>query len=922
MSAFFLPILFLAGGVQAQEWYRIEVIDGTSGAPVPDVRLETVHDIVLQADDNGLVAFYEPGLMNLSLWFGVEREGYTAPSIWGFAGRALSVTEGGTGTISLTRDGAEAVALGVDEHTRLLDEPVPGAADRFAVQVIDSETGRGVPLIQLATEHGTFWTDSAGWVAYYAIDHMDTLVRFTVSGHGYSHSEGSVTFSTTPGESALIELDRDNLAERLYRVTGAGIYTDTVLLDLEPPTDEPLLDGRVMGQDTVFTVPYQGRIFWIWGDTSKPSFPLGNFYVSAATSAMPGDGGLDPSDGVDLEYFTDTTGFAKQMAPSTTVPGDGVCWLGELTVIADESGEEHLFAGFTKVLSDFTVTKSGIVEFDDETEQFVEAVAYLDTDRVRPRGQSYRPPRADGDYVHFGMDVRVPDSVEGIRTPTLFEAYTPLTAGTGDTVVRDASGGLVYAWTANTPPLDDSHVERALVTPEEVIFGHIREPSTDQAPLIHTNHSLAPNDHRRRYLRIMLENWGTPSFLGEIWFAEGDTPMGPFVYARKLITHDHYSFYNPRYHPFFDQEGGRIIYFEGTYTHWLTSAEATPRYNYNQMMYRLDLDAPGAVLPVPVYETSLVLPGQLVTKDGLRPDTPAATVAFMAPDRPGDLTAMAVAWSGPSCTDRRLVFDTDTVASPLFYALASDTDPLPPQAQPLRVFENAETGEVAVTVDADWRREGFVQATTPLAWVWKYPMAIDLPVLDHIWPLIADAGADQCVEEDRAGAGATLGLDASASSFSRGEITDYTWAFDGGSASGVAVDIVLAVGTHRIDLTITGDDGGTATDTLLVAVTAGPEAPDTASPDTGGDTGPEGTTDTAIPDPETEDTGVSATPRTTTDKEGCGCASGPVGAGPWVLVLLAACRRRRYGPGCPPTRVGGQDGTEVARFADDRRADL
>ena len=43
--------------------------------------------------------------------------------------------------------------------------------------------------------------------------------------------------------------------------------------------------------------------------------------------------------------------------------------------------------------------------------------------------------------------------------------------------------------------------------------------------------------------------------LGEIWYAEADTPLGPWVYARKIVTHEKYSFYNPRHHPMFDQAG-------------------------------------------------------------------------------------------------------------------------------------------------------------------------------------------------------------------------------------------------------------------------------------------------------------------------------------------------------------------------------
>ncbi len=39
--------------------------------------------------------------------------------------------------------------------------------------------------------------------------------------------------------------------------------------------------------------------------------------------------------------------------------------------------------------------------------------------------------------------------------------------------------------------------------------------------------------------------------------------------------------------------GGRLIYFEGTYTQTFSgNPVATPRYDYNQIMYRLDLADP------------------------------------------------------------------------------------------------------------------------------------------------------------------------------------------------------------------------------------------------------------------------------------------------------------------------------------------
>jgi len=54
---------------------------------------------------------------------------------------------------------------------------------------------------------------------------------------------------------------------------------------------------------------------------------------------------------------------------------------------------------------------------------------------------------------------------------------------------------------------------------------------------------------------------------------------------------DKYSFYNPKQHPYFT--AGRFVFFEGTYTHTFSgNSDQTPRYDYNQIMYRLDVDSP------------------------------------------------------------------------------------------------------------------------------------------------------------------------------------------------------------------------------------------------------------------------------------------------------------------------------------------
>ena len=81
--------------------------------------------------------------------------------------------------------------------------------------------------------------------------------------------------------------------------------------------------------------------------------------------------------------------------------------------------------------------------------------------------------------------------------------------------------------------------------------------------------------------------------LGEVYLAEAAALEGPWVRAKKILTHDRYSFYNPKHHPFMVEEGGRFIYFEGTYSNTFSGNEhPTPRYDYNQVLYRLDLAQP------------------------------------------------------------------------------------------------------------------------------------------------------------------------------------------------------------------------------------------------------------------------------------------------------------------------------------------
>ena len=94
------------------------------------------------------------------------------------------------------------------------------------------------------------------------------------------------------------------------------------------------------------------------------------------------------------------------------------------------------------------------------------------------------------------------------------------------------------------------------------------------------------NEYRQRWILLLERS-------GDVYYAEAVSPEGPYGNAVRIIHHNEYNFYNVATHTFFNQEGDRVIYLEGTYTDSFTAApEKTPRYNYNQVMYRLRIDDP------------------------------------------------------------------------------------------------------------------------------------------------------------------------------------------------------------------------------------------------------------------------------------------------------------------------------------------
>src|SRR5689334_13095770 len=92
-------------------------------------------------------------------------------------------------------------------------------ADVFKIQVVDSATGRGVPLVELSPQNGTTMiTDSNGIVAFNQNALMNQNVSFGLQSYGYA--DANQILHPTNGGSVQISVNRNNLAERLYRLTG------------------------------------------------------------------------------------------------------------------------------------------------------------------------------------------------------------------------------------------------------------------------------------------------------------------------------------------------------------------------------------------------------------------------------------------------------------------------------------------------------------------------------------------------------------------------------------------------------------------------------------------------------------------------------------------------------------------------------
>lgn len=429
------------------------------------------------------------------------------------------------------------------------------AAPPCRVEIVDQENGWPVPLVELRTTHETrHVSDNLGLIAIDDPELLDREVWFTVRGHGYGVPKdgfGYEGFRTTlkPGGTCRLEVGRRILAKRLGRLTGAGLFAEAEKLGIRPPAPE----SGVFGCDSVLTARHGDGLFWLWGDTTLPGYPLGVFHSSAAVTPLRPLAKFEPPLVMPYTYFRET-GNPKPRGVAR-MPGDGPTWLTGMVSLPGN----RLVATYSKIRGFLEEYEVGLCVWDPGQGSFLpEKVVWKKADGAKPLLLKGHPVRwrdpAGKAWLLFGDPFPVakcPDTFEAWRNPATWEAVP-------------------------APAAPRAAADGAEIKPHRG--------------------SIAWNAVRQRWLAIFTQNLGKPSAFGEIWYAESESPFGPWHHAVKVLSHDNYTFYNPRLQPDLTPADASFVLFEGTYTaEFADHAAPTPRYNYNQLLYRLDFaDLPNA----------------------------------------------------------------------------------------------------------------------------------------------------------------------------------------------------------------------------------------------------------------------------------------------------------------------------------------
>jgi hypothetical protein len=438
-----------------------------------------------------------------------------------------------------------------------------GAEELCRIEIVDQDNGWPVPLVELRTTHQVrFVSDNAGIIAFDLPELMGRETWFTVTGHGYEVPQDGfgyrgVRLTPMPGKRLTVKVERLLPAKRLGRITGGGLFGESQRFGLA--TDWQ--DQGILGCDSVQTAVHAGRLYWAWGDTVVPGYPLGLFHMISATTDLQPLRSLVPPVRLPYHYFTDASGKPRVVGK---MPGEGPTWISGYVSLPDKDGKARLVGTYIKVKGFLAAYECGLCVWNDTEERF-ERFKVLWT---KTPGMPEPPLCPDGHPV-FWRDERgkqwvlFGDPFPRIRCAADFESWC------------DPASWQALEPQETVPVLDGNEA----ITPHRG--------------------SIAWNALRRKWVTAFTQLHGKASALGEIWYAEADRPTGVWGPAVPVVTHANYTFYNPRLHPEWTPENSPVLLFEATYTKQFSkTAEATPRHDYNQILYRLDLDDPALVSPL------------------------------------------------------------------------------------------------------------------------------------------------------------------------------------------------------------------------------------------------------------------------------------------------------------------------------------
>ena len=227
-----------------------------------------------------------------------------------------------------------------------------------------------------------------------------------------------------------------------------------------------------------------------------------------------------------------------------------------------------------------------------------------------PEGHTFqRTDPAGATHVYFCQPypwVRCVATVEGLKDPAHYEGYTCLAPGAtraGPAAGPGRRGASCPGWKARTPPLD-FETQKKLIEAGSL--------SADEAPLRLKNVETG-EEVRVSWGGRGLERLSQPVGLRVRGDVRRDVVAGGGLLRRGRCaggavdrgSQDRHArqvhVLQPPAPPVFRPgRWRRLIYFEGTYSRTFSgNPVATPRYDYNQVMYRLDLADPRLGLPAP-----------------------------------------------------------------------------------------------------------------------------------------------------------------------------------------------------------------------------------------------------------------------------------------------------------------------------------